>query len=347
MKTILFAIALLMGVGTLFSQRRVALQSNGVTTIFDGSQPYIDAYDAAVNGDTIYLPGGQLSSPSTITKSITVFGVGHHPNYTPVLQKTVVSGFNLSTGADSCHFQGLYIDGGVTLSANIEKVHLKRNRMSGLSVSGSSGGYCDDLLVEENIIQGGVNLRAGRNAVFRNNIVKHYANGIFREVGNNAWVVNNIFCGRGYYSYGNRYMVQDMDDCLVENNIFYNMQNDLNLVLEIGSISNVVFNNNVFQYDPSSDLTNDWMNNYSVADIPAMFTNYVGNDFEYTEDYSLLDPASYVGTNGNQVGIYGGHYPAKLNTIPQNPHFLLKNIAPETNASGELEIEITIEAQDE
>lgn len=332
-----------------FAQKRVALQSNGTTTIYNGSQPYIDAYTDAVSGDTIYLPGGQLNSPTIINKSITVYGAGHHPNNTPVKAVTTVSGFQLQAGADSSHFQGLNVNGVITFSANIEKVKLKRNAMTGLNLTGTTSGFCDDALIEENVITGAVNLLRARNIVFRNNIVKANTWNLLRNVQNNAWISNNIIIGRGYMtsSYISRFMMSDFQDCLFENNIIYNVDNSNNYTFSISTINNVTFNNNVFSYDPTGDLTNDWQNNYIDIDVMTMFNNYLGSIFDYDEDYTLLSPALYQGTNGNEVGIYGGYFPAKQNTIPENPHFQTKNIATETNTSGELQVEITIEAQNE
>lgn len=348
MKIIALTISLLL-LSYSYGQKRVALQSNGSTTIYSGSQPYVDAYNDAISGDTIYLPGGQLNSPTIINKSITVFGAGHHPNNTPIIEKTIVSAFQLQAGADSCHFQGLNIDGTITIFANIEKIKLKRNRMTGLSITGATGGFCDDALVEENVITGSVNLLRARNIIFRNNIVKAYTWNLLINVQNNAWITNNIIIGRGYMttSYQSRFMMSDFQDCLIENNIFYNVDNSNNYTFSMSSINNVTFNNNVFSYDPTVDLTNDWHNNYTGIDIVTMFDNYLGSTFDYDENYNLVTPALYQGTNGNEVGIYGGYFPAKQNTIPENPHFLLKNIATETNASGELQVEITVEAQNE
>lgn len=51
-----FAIFLLSGFITN-AQQKVALHHNGTTTIFGGSNPFIDSYTAAVDNDTIYLSG--------------------------------------------------------------------------------------------------------------------------------------------------------------------------------------------------------------------------------------------------------------------------------------------------
>jgi hypothetical protein len=52
-----------------------------------------------------------------------------------------------------------------------------------------------------------------------------------------------------------------------------------------------------------------------------------------------------LGTDGNQVGIYGGVFPYKELAIPVNPNIISKTISPQTNASGELNIQVQVKAQ--
>lgn len=72
-KTLLITLTLTLLVSTLLGQKRVVLQSNGSTTIFGGSNAFLEAYNEAVNGDTLYLPGLQFSVPSPFDKSLVIF----------------------------------------------------------------------------------------------------------------------------------------------------------------------------------------------------------------------------------------------------------------------------------
>jgi len=53
----------------------------------------------------------------------------------------------------------------------------------------------------------------------------------------------------------------------------------------------------------------------------------------------------YLGTDGTQVGIYGGSQPFKEKGTPSNPQVTKKNIGTQTDADGNLQINMTIEAQ--
>jgi hypothetical protein len=46
------------------------------------------------------------------------------------------------------------------------------------------------------------------------------------------------------------------------------------------------------------------------------------------------------------VGIYGGLFPYKEGAVPLNPHISLKNIAPQTDVNGDLNIQLKVNAQD-
>lgn len=79
----------------------------------------------------------------------------------------------------------------------------------------------------------------------------------------------------------------------------------------------------------------------------TVFINQSGNIFDYNQDYHLVDPATYLGIDNTEVGIYGGMYPIKDGAVPQNPHIQTKSVAPITDVNGDLQIEIQVEAQED
>ena len=105
------------------------------------------------------------------------------------------------------------------------------------------------------------------------------------------------------------------------------------------------FIKNVFAFIPSAGL-NTFTDNYNSVVLNTVFVNQSGYAFNYANDYHLLNPTMYLGTDGSQVGIYGGMFPYKEGAVPSNPHFQLKNIAPTTDVNGDLNIQIQVEAQD-
>jgi hypothetical protein len=330
-----FAFTLFFTIG-LFAQRKVALQHNGVTTIFSGTQPYVDAVNAAVDGDTIYLPGGQLTSPSAYNKRLTIYGAGLRADTSVVTQKTQISTFSLLAGADNFHLEGVQVNGSITLLNNtkIDSVLLKRIRVTAnITVSGTNQD-CDGFRIQESIIQGTVNLQNTTSPEITNSILNFVSNL------ENGYIGNNILMNTSSLS---TRILTNVNQCLIENNYIGNLYISSYL---LSNCSNNSFVSNAFNTNPTADATNDWINNYLNLAPGSLFIDY---SWPFTEaaNYNLQNPTSFQGTTGNEIGLYGGLFPAKEGFIPQNPHFQFKNIANQTNTAGELQIEITVEAQNE
>jgi hypothetical protein len=63
------------------------------------------------------------------------------------------------------------------------------------------------------------------------------------------------------------------------------------------------------------------------------------------QNYHLTNPGNYAGTDGKQVGIYGGSFPYKEGAVPSPPHVRSKTIASSTDGQGKLNVQITTSAQ--
>ena len=69
--------------------------------------------------------------------------------------------------------------------------------------------------------------------------------------------------------------------------------------------------------------------------------------FKYDLNYELLPAAqtAFLGTDGTQIGIYGGVFPYKTNAVPTNPSITAKTIGSNTNSNGQLPVQVTVNAQ--
>jgi hypothetical protein len=112
-----------------------------------------------------------------------------------------------------------------------------------------------------------------------------------------------------------------------------------------GSYFNTI-KNNVFRRDPSAQENNTWEGNYFNVDYTTLFVDYSAS-FSFEADYNLVNPELYLGTTGNQAGIYGGIQPFKADASPRIPLITSKTIADSADEAGNLQIDITVEAQDE
>jgi hypothetical protein len=332
MKRTIFLSLSLMLMQSLQAQYRVALQHNGSTQIFSGTTPFIDAYNASVDGDTIHLPGAQLSVPPSINKRLTIIGTGIHPDSTFATGRTILgSGLNLGPNADKLHLEGLVINGDINFGNDekIDSVVIKRNYFGALNVYGTNASnYSNGIFVAENYITGAVNLQHASNAKVFNNVFQTIQN-----CHSNAWIANNLS-----YSPGWGYVVANATETLFENNAFQ-------WGWGLNNVVNCTFIKNVFDYNPTADMSNTWVGNYVNQNWSTLFVNFQTPSNFATANYHLQNPTSFQGTTGDEIGLYGGYSPIKEGAVPFNPHISNRIIAPQTNAQGELPIQITVGAQ--
>ena len=334
MKTIFtFAFVFLLSTFS-FSQQKVALHHNGTTTVFGGSNPFNDAYLASVSSDTIYLPGGNLPYPATINKSLTIIGAGHYPATTVATNRTVLNGnLTISENADDLLLEGIEITGTLSFTTNhkVDGVVVKRCRINTINYIGNATTPCLNNTIRECVINNYINFANAKSTLLTNCFIGSYViNG--SELG----ISNNIFL----YS-GGAIIFNTLSNSSISNNIIFQLsmgyyfQNNCSLN---------TFSNNIITGITAPD-SNTFVNNYNSIPIAGLFTNQTGNVFDYTHDYHLVSPTSYLGTDGSQVGIYGGLFPYKESALPINPNIVSKTIAPQTNANGELNIQIEVKAQ--
>lgn len=320
-----------------FSQQKVSLQNNGVSTIFGGSNPFNDAYNAALFGDTLYLPGGNIPYPAIIDKGITIIGAGHYPDSTIATNKTVLVGnLTINQNADNLHIEGIEITGGLTFSNNnkADNVVIKRCHIGAITYLGTRATACENNLIIESIIDGEINLQNAKNSIISNCIIgNRILNGFETGISNNVLL---------YSPTSNAYTINNTDNCNITNNIFMR-SGTYRTYIHSGCELNT-FANNIFSDNPGTG-DNTFNSNYILVDINSIFINQSGNTFSYSHNYHLINPALYLGTDNMEVGIYGGLYVFKEGSVPINPHINLKNIAPQTNTNGELPVQIRVNAQ--
>lgn len=342
----LICIATLVFVGN--AQKLVTVSHNGQASFFTGNSPVNDAVAAAVSGDTIYIPGGGFSVGTlTIDKSLTIYGVGHSPDSTNATYRTEITGnITLVQGASNTKLEGFYLSGDLTFGTSagnqfVENITIKRINLQTLRLSwnGSAPTTANNILVEENIIRSEIQVGYATGVVISKNRI---AQG-FRYA-SNTLITNNIlfgsYCGSGpFYA---------LDNCLIQNNFIYVAFSPCtgNYFIHSGSNTNHFANNaiNINQTFPAG--TNTGTGNWVNVSYTSFFTYCTGTGFDYAYDYHLQTPGSYLGTDGTEIGIYGTASPSKTGWVPENPHVSTKTISPQTDSNGELNINITVGAQD-
>lgn len=334
-KTLL--ISILIATAITVNAQKVALLHNGVTTIFSSVNPFTDAYTAAVSGDTIYLPGGSFTPPTLINKALTIFGAGHYVDSTMVTGKTYINGgFTLQADADKFYMEGLEINGGVDFTSNesVNQVNIRRCKINTtINIPGNLTKPSTNFSLIGSVVQGNIDLENAQTVLISNSILQgQVVNSNGNLFNNSIWLNNYVSWGTGSTIGGNNNQLN--------NNIFIRSSPDL-----IYGSGNIFIRNLCVHATPGYGTLPTVNNTYPGVDQVNIFVNQTGYVFDYSHNYHLKTPATYLGTDGKEVGIYGGAFPYKEGAVPANPHFITKNIAAKTNINGQLQIQIQVAAQ--
>lgn len=327
-----------------FAQRKMALHHNGQSSFyasFDSLKVHIQS------GDTIYLPGGGINIGTwNIDKTVYIFGTGHNPDSTVATGSTYLNGnLCLKTGADNSFLQGFHLNGNVTFGTNssdqiVNNVVISRCNLNNvyLSFDGTTATTSSNISIRESIIRGPLSGGFATNVSISNNFIQSTV-GYF----NNMLFSNNImmanYCWNGPFSY--------INNSTIQNNILNAQYGPCSGNYFMSNCNSNHFANNIFNQGWAfPDGSNTGSGNWPNTGINTVFVNQSGVTFNYTHNYHLQSPSTYLGTDGTQIGIYGGIYSFKEGSVPQNPHIISKTIQQNTDNSGNLNINIRVNAQD-
>lgn len=338
MKKFIFTLTIICSISIstiLSSQNVVNLHSNGIVTNYYGTNAFTQAFNAAINGDTIYLSGGSFNNPTTFNKRLTIFGSGFFQDSLVATGQTFLnSSITLESSASGSYFEGFEFSGNITFSnnASVNNVIFRRCRINGIfSVPGNLTTSSNNLSLLENVFINTVSLNNATNVIISNNIFQ----GLLQS-SNSNYISNNIFLNNhsGLNSIGG-------DNNTIVNNIFFNG-------FWVSGSGNIFINN----LSPLAAANIHYSTNPTIVNTFAgtpLNTVFVGqnlsNIYSYSNNYNLANPTQFIGNDGTQIGIYGGNFPVKAGHIPKTPHISHKNISTTTNNNGELGVQIRVNAQ--
>jgi hypothetical protein len=303
------------------------------------------AYNKAVNGDYIYLPGGTYSFSSNIKKRLFIFGAGHHPDSSLVTGKTNINNhIQIDSGASGGSIEGVNLINSnfyfVYSGKKINGYTIKRSRFNFLhfstGVSTPFDSFPANVIATECVLQSidCSNGQATNNYFLKNIIQYQIINSSFCTIKNNVFLYSfNTFAGA-------------ISNCTVENNVFLS-----NSTITSGQGCGSSFYNNLkvlgnpflLGCQPNAGLEVGTISVPTVNDIFVAFNPDFSN-YPYTDNYHLKPtcPGINAGTDGTDVGIYGTAQPTSEGWVPSNPHIYFKQVAPQTNSSGQLQIQFKV-----
>ncbi|MCX6269327.1 MAG: hypothetical protein NTW16_18575 [Bacteroidetes bacterium] len=284
------------------------------------------AIDAAGLGDTLMIAGSATNYGSvTISKPLVLVGAGYNNPYgsnTSVdyiylnrtsqflgASGTKIMGISLT---NYLYFNGNY-SGGNSSTQNIDNVLVERCRISTI---GFQGYYYHNDTVRNCLFNNGsyiyfnsstlVNIYIHNN-IFDNASIQSGASNILSSV----FLRNNLFINRVTATF---YTVNSL---IIENNIFYGS--------EPAGCTNCAFTKNItYLCSAVPGAGNVGSGNLNATN--PMFVTYPpsGGAFAYTYDFHLQagSPGKLAGTDGTDIGIYGGMLPYNVGAHPHYPQMM-------------------------
>ena len=326
MKHLIVVLAILDLVSSATAQSQFVIQRGSQLLVFDSIGTAIGATE---DGDIVYLPGGAFDVGTSlwIEKSISLIGVGYHPDSTQATQSTSIIG-EIQVRASNVLLEGIFFSDYVRWQlGGFTNLIVRRCNVGNLSYIGPPPQIaCNGFVVVESIVRGIVSLSNQIHGVhFRNSFLGYPSGSV-------GAVITNCFI-RGTGSSG-----VNCDYCTFTNNIVAQIFN--------GPAGTSVWSNNVL-LNPSS-LSGVSSSNVFVSSLTqVLIAPGNGSIYDYLNDYHVVpgSQADDTATDGSDRGLYGGASPWKDGAIPHNPHVYQVLIDAATDPSGNLPIQVKANAQ--
>lgn len=315
------------------------LQSGDKVTPFYGGNAFVEAYNAAVNGDIITLSPGEFYA-TNIEKSITVIGTYA---FSDDLSRATQFSASVTISADDVTLEGIRftnnsIDKGVIIKGT-DNLTINRCYIALLNdVEKTDHKYHNNTILTDCWIEQFNAMSLSQNAVLRNCSVGYFHD--MNEIGNPALIERCNVSLFAYYT-GGLVLVYKQPYAIYRNCWlgFYKTATTSTPSLSFSAPSE--FHNNCFEptYQNGSASTNyvkSWIIQYGSA-------TYSGNIVD-SPNYNRSDtsPSPSFGTFGTNRS----RGPIDHKTYPATPSITSSEIDTKTDADGNLHVKITATARD-
>lgn len=308
------------------AQLTATLQSGDNFTPFYGANAFVDAYNAAVDGDVITLSPGTFT-PANIEKSVAIIGAGgfwgNIAECTTFSSATVVS-------SDNVFLEGIYFTYALTIKG-ADNLSISRCRIQTLQDAEKEGHkYHENTIITGCIIENCYSMDLSKGAVFRNSCINFFFD--LNEESNVALVENcNVVVIRSSVS-----GVKPVFPYAIYRNCFLGVRGSTALTITIEAPYELY--DNIF-YEA----------NYGSSDNISVYLNCIGNNNVIRKMYNITSLAG-MPTYGsldsytyNDIS-YGPQAPRKY--YPSIPSITASEIDTETDENGNLHVKITATARD-
>lgn len=311
-------------------QTQVATLKHGDNiSVFYGQDAFKDAYDAAASGDIITLSSGTFNA-TDITKPITLRGAGCMDDEELNTLATVIPGtfnVNITDLSNYLTVEGIIFEGSFRFDNLINPTFF---RCSFDEIHWTSGGPADAMLNAQfiNCRINHYNSSDMHNTTFHNCIIWDCRDGFSGDSADNTIIAYNSYISlRQHHSNLTAY------NCILNKD-------------EAGT--NIMFGNSVayncIQISYYNDVIETGYNCWRYSEVGDVFETYIDeSNYEWTTEPLILKDEvieQCLGTDGTQLGIYGG-------AIPYNarPTYMVPNrstVDQQSTPDGKLNVHIEV-----
>lgn len=303
-------------------------------TMYYGTYALRDAMNAAQSGDVINLSGGAFQAVN-ITKAVTLRGTGIND-----AAPTYISGnFAINIPTDDTNrlsMEGIRSTGTITMSGTFNSPYFVKSQFYGISYNNSNKPAIKNAMFANCRITNEYSLKGTSTVQFVNSYVSGFRND--GEGNTAAAFINCVILPYNNGNYPEHIAKSQLLNCIIYQtyaSINYNMLPSTTIATNCVSIG--------YSQLFSGQAANTGNKALSSSEYSKIFKNFTGS-YSEAQTFELTDEAktTYLGTDGTEVGMYGGVLP--YNTTPSYPQITKMNVANKTTADGKLSVEIEVSA---
>ncbi len=369
MKKLFSILVLALSFSALSAQQTTValLNHEGTISTFYGSEALVQAHKAAVHGDAITLSGGSFNAPSSWTKAVTLRGAGCYEGADNSREVTYINKtLDLAIPAEvetAVIMEGLSFKSSVSFSTAVKNTTFLKCYFAGevSNIRGTTNFY--NCIVAYNLgfynttstIVNLFNCYVHNAQYSARDISAKFTNCVLKFSGtstnsasaklpsglHNAKYHNCIFVGTIKVDNGNFNAADIPTDCTANNCLSCYSAYEPAVDTDVET-KDAVYDYNIF--DNISGGNNKYLENGTPVEeaIKSVFKTYNGtNDFSFNELYELTDEAKakYLGSDGTQVGLYGG---MGFDLVPSTLQITKCEVAPRSTKDGKLSVKIEV-----
>lgn len=305
-------------VATASNELQTAILQHGEqTTVFNGSTALTSAYEASVDGDVITLSAGTFSSVD-IKKSITIYGAGYENIDDEGIHLTKIGGFTIRGENDTLrnvHIEGLYVNGGIVLGANnqygLRGIKIVKCFSTGIRfVTESHNCIIDQCVVNGDLYGENGGVKLADNLIVSNTIVTSS----LRDFATQSTILVDHCMLRNQIGKYNSTTAFLWTNCIFYNNGRACWDDDYRMVSAASVVRNCIHvQEGTYGYNGFRDVD---MEGCWLVPLSEIFADAADGTYTPERTYALQQPDVWVGTDGTQVGINGGHGWSRAPGIP-------------------------------